>query len=56
VDSQLNFLNTFPLIQAFFLATSIFNCPELYRNIDEPFEPEMLEKAHKDYGKVFHGL
>jgi hypothetical protein len=35
------------------LANSIFNFPELYRNLYAPFEPEMLETAHKDYGKAF---
>jgi hypothetical protein len=39
-------------MQAFSLATFTFNFPKLYRNLYQSFEPEMLEKAHKDYGKA----
>ena len=39
-------------MQASSVTIFIFNFPEPHRNLYKPFEPKMLEKAHKDYGKA----
>jgi hypothetical protein len=33
-------------------STNLKEYLHFYRNLYAPFEPEMLEKAHKDYGKL----